>query len=113
MYVRFSRVETYHIFRTIRHTFFPQIWEENEGASYSPNVAYLARSGGQQWSGVTGGRSRVSAVGSQHRQEWGDAAGPGLGGGGVPVVPSKGGRSRVPAAAYCSAREEGTGGAGT
>ena len=24
----------------------PQIWEENGGASYSPNVAYLARGGG-------------------------------------------------------------------
>ena len=39
--------------------------------------------------------------------------GPGLGGGGVPAVRSKGGRSGVPAAAYYSAREEGTGGAGT
>ena len=46
-------------------------------------------------------------------QEWGDAAGPGLGGGGVPMVRSKGGRSGVPAAAYYSAREEGTGGSGT
>ena len=96
MYVSFSRVETYHIFRTIRHTFSPQIWEENEGASYSPNVAYLARSGGQQWSGVTGGRSRVSAVGSQHRQEWGDAAGPGLGGGGVPAGAKQGRQEQSP-----------------
>ena len=47
------------------------------------------------------------------RQEWGHAAGPGLGGGGVPAVRSKGGRSRVPTAAYYSAREEGRGGAGT
>ena len=45
--------------------------------------------------------------------------GPGLGGGGVPVVRSKGGRSRVPTAAYHSARgareggKGGTGGAGT
>ena len=30
----------YRIFRTIRCT--PQIWEENGGASYSPNIAYLA-----------------------------------------------------------------------
>ena len=31
---------------------FPtQIWEENGGASHSPNVAYLA-GGGWQWSGV-------------------------------------------------------------
>ena len=29
----------------------PQIWEENGGASYSPNVAYLA-GGRWQWSGV-------------------------------------------------------------
>ena len=28
----------YCIFQTTRH---PQIWEENEGVSYSPNVAYL------------------------------------------------------------------------
>ena len=62
---------------------------------------------------VTGGRSRVAAAaGSQWRQEWGDAADPGLGGGGVPVVRSKGGRNRVPTAAYYSAREEGTGGTG-
>ena len=66
---------------------------------------------GQQWSGVIGGRSRVAVAGSWQHQEWGDAAGPGLGGGGVPAVQSKGGRSRVPAAAYYSAREEGTGGA--
>ena len=36
----------YRIFRTIRCTSPPQIWEENGGASYSPNVAYLARWGG-------------------------------------------------------------------
>ena len=29
----------YRIFQTIRHT--PQIWEENGGASYSLNVAYI------------------------------------------------------------------------
>ena len=57
------------------------------------------------------------AAGSCWRQEWGDASGPGLGGGGVPKVRSKGGRSRVPAVAYYSAahysaREEGTGSAG-
>ena len=63
--------------------------------------------------GVIGGRSQTTASGSQQQQEWGDAAGPGLGGGGVLAVQSKGGRSGVPAAAYHSAREEGTGGAGT
>ena len=67
-----------------------------------------------RWSGVIGGRSRVDTAGSwRWQQEWGDAAGPGLGGGGVPAVGSKGSRSRVPTAAYCSAREEGIGGAGT
>ena len=89
--------------------------------SYSPNVAYLARWGGREesgggglrWSGVTGGRSRVTAAGSRQQQEWGDAAGPGLGGGGVLAVQSKGGKTGVPAAAYYSAREEGTGGAAT
>ena len=35
----------YRIFQTIRRT--PKIWEENGGASYSPNVAYLARWGGE------------------------------------------------------------------
>ena len=91
----------------------PQIWEESGGVSYSPNVAYLACWGGGWWSGVTRGRSRVATAGSRQQQEWGDAAGPGLGGGNVPVVRSKGGRSGVPAVAYYSAREEGTGGAGT
>ena len=62
---------------------------------------------------VIGGRSQTTASGSQQQQEWGDAAGPGLEGGGVQVVRSKGGRSRVPAVAYYSAREEGTGSAGT
>ena len=52
--------------------------------------------GGWKWSGVTGGRSRVTAAGNQLQQEWGNAAGPGLGGGVVPVVQSEGGRSRVP-----------------
>ena len=45
------------------------------------------RSGrGQQWSRVTGGRRRVTAAGSQQQQEWDNAAGPRLGGGGVPKV---------------------------
>ena len=57
--------------------------------------------------------SRVAAAGSWRWQEWGNAAGPGLGGGGVLLVPSKGGRSRVPAGAYYSAGGERTGGAGT
>ena len=35
-----SENDKYCIFQTIRCT--PQIWEENGGASYSPNVAYLA-----------------------------------------------------------------------
>ena len=84
------------------------------GASYSPNVAYLVYGGRGQWSGVTGRRSRVAAAaGSRGRQDWGDAAGPGLEGGGVQVVRSKGDRSRVPAVAYYSAREEGTRGSGT
>ena len=69
--------------------------------------------GGQQWRGVTGGRSRVATGGSWWWQEWGDAAGPGLGGGGVLAVQSKGGKTGVPAAAYYSAREEGTGDANT
>ena len=66
-----------------------------------------------RWSGVTGGRSRVAAAGSRWQQEWGDAAGPGLRRGGVPAVQNKGGSNRVPAVAYYSAREEGTGNAGT
>ena len=75
------------------------MWEEMGGASYSPNVAYLAYWGwGVRWSGVAGGRSRVTAAGSQQGQEWGDAAGPGLGGGGAWAVRTKGGRSGVPAA---------------
>ena len=32
---------TYRIFRTIRHTISPKIWEENWGVSYSLNVAYI------------------------------------------------------------------------
>ena len=67
---------------------------------------------GQWWSRVTGGRNRVTAAESRPGQEWSEAPGPGLGGEGVPAVQSEGGRSRVPAAAYYSAREEGTGGAG-
>ena len=72
----------YHIFQTVRCT-SPKIWEENGGASYSSNVAYLAGWGvrGRWWSGVTRGRSRVAAAGSWWGQKWGDAAGPGLGGG--------------------------------
>ena len=35
-------VPRYCIFQTIRCTFPPQIWQENGGASYSLNVAYLA-----------------------------------------------------------------------
>ena len=63
------------------------------------------------WGGCDGG-----GAGSPLQEAGGtrsDAAGPGLGGGGVPVVRSKEGRSGVPAAAHYSAREEGTGGAGT
>ena len=56
----------------------------------------LAGGGGRWWSGITGCRSRVTTAGSPLQQEWGDAVGPGLGGGAVPVVRSKGGRSRVP-----------------
>ena len=97
------------------------IWEENGGVSYSPNVAYLACWGG--WAGGGGGgagsgaESQEAEAGSlaesRRWQEWGDATVPGLGGRGVPAVRSKGGRSGVPAVAYYSAREEGTGGACT
>ena len=69
--------------------------------------------GRRRWSRVTGDRSRVAAAGSRQWQEWGNAVDPGLGGRGVPGVQSKGGRSRVPAEAYSSAREEDTGSAGT
>ena len=53
-------------------------------------VANLARWGvrGWWWSGSQG-RSRVAAAGSWRQQEWGDAVGPGLGGGGVPVVDAR------------------------
>ena len=58
----------YCIFQTIRCTFPPQIWEENGGTSYSPNVAYLARTGGkggrQRGSGVTEDRSRTTCFAS-------------------------------------------------
>ena len=37
--------------------FFSQIWEENGGASYSPNVAYVARWGGG-WAVVEQGHRR-------------------------------------------------------
>ena len=48
-----------------------------------------------------GGRNRFAAAGSRELQEWGDAVGPGLEGGGVPTVRSKGDSSSgVPAAAY-------------
>ena len=42
------------------------------------------------------GRSRGAAAGSRRQQEWGDAVGPGLGGGGFLAVRSEGGRSGVP-----------------
>ena len=45
----------YRIFQTIRYTPQPQIWEENEGASYNPNVAYLACWGGGEVAVVQGG----------------------------------------------------------
>ena len=41
-------------FRLYDAHFSPQIWEENEGASYSPNVAYLAH-----WRGQGGGGAGV------------------------------------------------------
>ena len=37
------RVRVVTIFLDYKTHFFSQFWEENEGASYSPNVAYLAR----------------------------------------------------------------------
>ena len=52
--------DTYCIFQIIRWTFPPQIWEENGGAPYSLNVAYLAH-----WGGVTG----VVAVERGHRRQ--------------------------------------------
>ena len=33
-------------FSDYKMNFLPQIWEENGGASYTPNVAYLASGGG-------------------------------------------------------------------
>ena len=97
--------KSYCIFRT----FPPAILGANGGASYSPDVAYLARCRVGGGSGGAGsllqeaGRDRSGAM----------LRGSGLGGGGVPGVQSKGGRSGVPAATYYGAREEGTGGAGT
>ena len=96
------------------HFPYPQIWEENGGTLIARmQLTWLAVVRGRQWSRVTRGRSRVPAAGSRRWQEWGNAACPGLGGAGVPVVGSKGSSSGVPAAAYHSAREEGTGSAGT
>ena len=51
---------TYRIFQTIRCTPPHQIWEENGGASYSLNVAYLAC-----WGGGRGGRSRTTFFASK------------------------------------------------
>ena len=39
----------------------PQIWEENRGASYSPNVAYLAH-----WGGGGGGAGSQEAGAGPH-----------------------------------------------
>ena len=55
-----------------------------------------------------GSRCRRPAMAGVGAMLWG----PGLGGGGVPAVQNEGGRSGVPAAAYYSTREEGTGSAG-
>ena len=93
----------------------PQIWEENGGASYSLNVAYLPRwgSGGEA---VEQGHRRQE---QGHRWRKPVAAGvgqccrPWAGRRGCPCGVSEGGRSRVPSVAYYSARDEGTGGAGT
>ena len=54
--------KNYRIFQTIRHTSPKKIWEENGGASYSLNVAYLVHwcLGRRRWSGVTGGRIRTT-----------------------------------------------------
>ena len=35
-------MKKYHVFLDYKTHFHPQIWEENGGASYSPNVANLA-----------------------------------------------------------------------
>ena len=53
----------YHIFWTVRQSFPQKIWEGNGGASYHPNVAYLAHSGGAG-EVEQGRRSRVTAAGS-------------------------------------------------
>ena len=49
-----EREQKYHIFWTIRRISPapPPIWEENEGVSYSPNVAYLAGGGGSGSGGM-------------------------------------------------------------
>ena len=103
------RTFSYCIFQTIRHTFSPKFGKKIQSECSLPGLLGW----GQQWSGVTGNRSRVAAAGSWRWQEWGDAAGPGCGGGGVLAVQSKGARTGVPAVVYYSTREEGTGGAGT
>ena len=36
-----ATLANYHIFETVRHMSFPQIWEGSGGVSYSPNVAYI------------------------------------------------------------------------
>ena len=98
-------------FGLLRRTFSPQIWEENEGVSYSPNVAYLAcwgLGGRRWWSGVTGAGSPLQEAGS-------DRSGVMLRALGWEQRVSRRCKAReagVPAAAYYSAREEGTDGAG-
>ena len=90
-----KRARNCRIFQTIRCTPPPNLggkW----GCLLQSECSLPGLLGGGRWSGVTGGRSRVTAAGSWGRQEWGDAAGPGLGGRGVLAVPSKGGRSGVP-----------------
>ena len=54
--------------------------------SYNPNVAYLARWGGQHGVGSQEAGAGVPLQEAGSNRSGGDAVGPGLGGGGVPVV---------------------------
>ena len=45
MYIHYVKFRKIPYFLDYKIHFPPQIWEENGGASYSPNIAYLARDG--------------------------------------------------------------------
>ena len=94
--------------------FFPKIREENGGASYSSNIAYLAH-----WVGgmaVERGHRRQEQ-GRCYRKPAaagvGRCCGPWAGRRGCPRGAKLGRQEQSPTAAYYSAREEGTAGAGT